>query len=169
MEVFAWAGDPTTFIRPCVDGCRKTGSFCEGSNNMCFARHRVPSEIWANGQRTPLCSACCSQREECHFCRKVHLCAPFKWPKNKSSTVTVSLGPRAGNRETVPDGMELTEMEHTRLGCGLDKDGNVDMAAVAVHDLVAKKLAQKGLLMQVFSLGKSWRRSPRVLRSYVSP
>ncbi len=34
----------------------------------------------------------------------------------------------------------------------LDKDGNVDMAAVAVHDLVAKKLAQEGLLMQVISL-----------------
>ncbi len=56
-----------------------------------------------------------------------------------------------GAKWPVPDGMVHNEAEQTRLGRALDKDGSVDMAAVAVHDLVSNKLAQEGLLMQVLS------------------
>ncbi len=85
-------------------------------------------------------------------------------PRNPSSTVTMSQpdSPRTGLSHVlalvngakwpVPDGMEPTYLEQRGWGaCSIIKDGNVDMAAVAAHDPVAKKFAQEGRLMQVLS------------------
>ena len=47
-----------------------------------------------------------------------------------------------GAKWPVPQGMEFHEVDRARLDRVLDKDGKVDMAAVAVHDPVAKKLTQ---------------------------
>ncbi len=67
-----------------------------------------------------------------HLCLVLRACAlGAKWP--------------------IPQGMEFTEDESARLKRVLDKDGNLDMAAVAEHDPVAKKLVQGGMLMEVLS------------------
>ena len=55
-------GDEAMFLRPCVDCGRHTGNFCETldqvghagwQGGVCIAEDRVPSEEWAEGQRTP--------------------------------------------------------------------------------------------------------------------
>ena len=51
MEVLA-AGSATMLCRPCVDCGLYTGRFCD----HCLAKDRIPSEEWAPGQLTPLCS-----------------------------------------------------------------------------------------------------------------
>ena len=74
MEVLA-VGSAEMLCRPCVDCGQYTGSFCEG----CFASDRIPSEEWASGQMTPLCSVCDESRGACHYCHRVSLCRPFAW------------------------------------------------------------------------------------------
>ena len=73
-------GDPEILLRPCVDCGLVTGRFCDGPEGetgpQCFASVRVPSERWAQNQRTPLCSKCDWARGKCHFCRGVQMCTP---------------------------------------------------------------------------------------------
>ena len=54
-----------------------------------------------------------------------------------------------GAKWPVPDGMVLNDKEQARLDRVVDKAGNMDMAAVAANDPVAKRLALEGILMQV--------------------
>ena len=56
MEVLAW-GDKEMLCRPCVECGLMTDRFCD----YCRARDRCPSEEWADGQMTPLCSYCDKQ------------------------------------------------------------------------------------------------------------
>ena len=70
-EVLAW-GDESMLCRPCVDCGVKTVRFCA----FCHAADRVPSEEWADGQMTPLCSRCDWAHGECHFCRGLSWCMP---------------------------------------------------------------------------------------------
>ena len=78
-------GDPAQLLRPCVDCGLLTGNFCETmaqaghaewQGGVCLAADRVPTEVWASGQRTPLCSRCEDQHGACRFCRRVHSCTP---------------------------------------------------------------------------------------------
>ena len=71
MEVLAF-GSESLLCRPCVDCGVKTGRFCD----FCYAADNVPSERWAEGQRTPFCSKCDNEHEECHFCRGIAWCTP---------------------------------------------------------------------------------------------
>ena len=68
-------GDSQLLCRPCVDCGKYTGCYCDD----CLAAERVPSEDWANGQQTPLCSVCDGIHGKCHYCRGVHLARPFAW------------------------------------------------------------------------------------------
>ena len=77
MEIVA-AGDPELLYRPCVDCGQFTGNFCEG-HGRCIAAEKIPSEVWATGQHTPLCSTCEGRFGACHFCRKIPKCRPFAW------------------------------------------------------------------------------------------
>ena len=71
LQVYAH-GTKEMLCRPCVDcGCW-TGRFCD----HCFAVERDPKGVWAEGQRTPLCSTCDDKHDACHFCRGLHLCVP---------------------------------------------------------------------------------------------
>ena len=82
--------------RPCVDCGKKTGNYCpspiqlghgEDQGGECFAEDRVPSEPWAEDQKTPLCEKCYDNHGSCHFCRQVHSCTPFTWePKTRDSS-----------------------------------------------------------------------------------
>ena len=56
--------DTKTLCRPCVDCGLYTGRYCD----FCQAESRLPNEVWARGQMTPLCSVCDNQRRRCHFC-----------------------------------------------------------------------------------------------------
>ena len=71
------AGSEETLNRPCVDCGLVTGNFCDGIVEECFAALRLPSQEWATGQRTPLCSVCESNSQVCHYCRGVPHCTPF--------------------------------------------------------------------------------------------
>ena len=84
MEVLA-TGDEALLVRPCVDCGRRTGNFCETpaqaghtgwEGGICLAAKHIPSEEWAPGQRTPLCSACEHIHGACHVCRRVSMCTP---------------------------------------------------------------------------------------------
>ena len=75
VDVLAW-GDVETLVRPCVDCGLRTGWFCDGLERPCFARHWLPKELWARGQRTPLCSRCERLRGTCHYCRRVQSATP---------------------------------------------------------------------------------------------
>ena len=61
-------GDYDVLCRPCVDCGKRTGRYCD----RCFAADRLPKEVWAAGQRTPLCTSCDNEYDECHFCRGLH-------------------------------------------------------------------------------------------------
>ena len=71
LEVLCQAPQEVLY-RPCVDCGKYTGRFCD----FCLAVERVPSEQWANGQHTPLCSKC-DERHACHFCLEIDWCQPF--------------------------------------------------------------------------------------------
>ena len=81
VEVLA-VGDEKMLCRPCVDCGLRTGRFCD----FCLAADRMPSEVWAEGQLTPLCGACeakpwgpdGSSEGCCHFCRGVSMARPFE-------------------------------------------------------------------------------------------
>ena len=74
LEVTA-VGDKETLIRGCVDCGLFTGRFCD----YCYAKERVPTERWAKGQLTPLCSKCDNAHGSCHFCRNLKWCTPPSW------------------------------------------------------------------------------------------
>ena len=71
MTVLA-VGDAEMLTRPCVDCGLVTGRFCD----YCYAKDRVPSEEWAEGQLTPLCSTCDWKFGMCHFCKGLVWCVP---------------------------------------------------------------------------------------------
>ena len=62
LEVLAM-GDAEILARPCVDCGLVTGCYCDS----CIASERMPGEMWAKGQMTPLCSSCDRERGACHF------------------------------------------------------------------------------------------------------
>ena len=70
--VIAWSDNPDILFRPCVDCGLKTGYFCD----FCKAKDRLPNEVWADNQFTPLCTRCDHMYYACHFCRKTIWCAP---------------------------------------------------------------------------------------------
>ena len=74
LEVLCF-GDKETLYRPCVDCGRYTGRYCD----YCLAADRIPSETWAPGQATPLCSSCDDNYDRCHYCRGIHMARPFTW------------------------------------------------------------------------------------------
>ena len=64
-EILCGSDEPAMLVRPCVDCGLITGRFCDGPRLSptgryidCFAADRCPTERWAQGQRTPLCSRC---------------------------------------------------------------------------------------------------------------
>ena len=71
MEVLAF-GDEQMLIRPCVDCGLYTGRYCD----FCRAEDRLPNEVWATNQCTPLCSSCDNTHDCCHFCRGLQWCTP---------------------------------------------------------------------------------------------
>ena len=81
LQVLSWTDGP----RPCVDCGRVTGNFCETllqmghalwQGGVCLAANRIPSEPWAEDQRTPLCTSCERRHGACRFCRGVYGCTP---------------------------------------------------------------------------------------------
>ncbi|CAE7278367.1 unnamed protein product [Symbiodinium sp. CCMP2592] len=69
-------GSYNELCRPCVDCGLYTGSYCDGDSEDCFAADRVPSEQWADNQRTPLCTACDRRHDMCRFCRGIPWATP---------------------------------------------------------------------------------------------
>ena len=65
-------GSLEVLARPCVDCGLITGSFCD----KCLAVSRMPEEVWAEGQHTPLCNDCDDRHRRCHYCRHQVWCAP---------------------------------------------------------------------------------------------
>ena len=63
-EVLAREGEEM-LCRPCVDCGLRTGRFCD----RCRAADRMPNEMWAVEQMTPLCSRCKYRHHRCHVCR----------------------------------------------------------------------------------------------------
>jgi hypothetical protein len=72
-------GSEDELCRPCVDCGLVAGRFCDGeevetskgvwSGAPCFAKDRLPTQIWVDNQRTPLCSRCDSLHGKCCYCR----------------------------------------------------------------------------------------------------
>ena len=65
-------GAAEMFNRPCVDCGLFTGDFCD----YCEAADRMPNEVWAPNQGTPLCSRCDDKHDACHYCRGQLWCTP---------------------------------------------------------------------------------------------
>ena len=59
----------------CVDCGRRTGNYCD----FCLAKDRIPDAAWGEQQRTPLCTDCDRQHDQCHFCRNQVWCVPPTW------------------------------------------------------------------------------------------
>ena len=64
LHVLAMGDD---LVRACVDCGRRTGNFCETmlqcghvywQGEVCLGVRWIPTERWAEGQVTPLCTAC---------------------------------------------------------------------------------------------------------------
>ena len=86
LQVMAASEDPSIFRRPCVDCGLITSIYCD----YCFAMDRLPSEVWENGQYTPLCSSCDKRFDMCHDCRGIHWATPPPWKESdKSDGVTM--------------------------------------------------------------------------------
>ena len=64
MQIVAF-GTPEELTRPCVDCGDATTDFCE----YCFAADRMPNQVWAQNQATPLCMTCDKKHDKCNFCR----------------------------------------------------------------------------------------------------
>ena len=73
-KVYA-TGSEAMLIRPCVDCGRRTGCYCD----YCKAVDRAPGEVWAPGQKTPLCTACDSEHGACHICKRQAWCVQPAW------------------------------------------------------------------------------------------
>ena len=76
---FATEDDPKILYRQCVDCGVRTGRFCD----WCRAVDRFPQgdatgRGWADGQLTPLCSACDNARARCHFCLDIWVTKPVE-------------------------------------------------------------------------------------------
>jgi len=65
MQIVAF-GTPEELTRPCVDCGNATTNFCE----YCFAADRMPNQVWAQNQATPLCMTCDKKHDKCRFCRE---------------------------------------------------------------------------------------------------
>ena len=65
-------GSLEVLARPCVDCGLITRSFC----GFCVAESRMPEDVWAEGQRTPLCHSCDRRHDMCHYCRNQVWCVP---------------------------------------------------------------------------------------------
>ena len=111
MEVLCF-GSVELLNRPCVDCGQWTGRFCD----YCYAVDRLPSEQWANGQLTPLCSACDNARDSCHYCRGVQWCIPFSW----------------GVKPTVPADTESSTDNDKEATVPVDKEPPVKESTVPV-------------------------------------
>ena len=84
----AAAGVPATLCRPCEDCGLITGRFCDS----CFAIDRVPSEVWAAGQLTPLCSSCRNRYGKCHYCRGMTWVTEPPWTEVKEAAMRAPHG-----------------------------------------------------------------------------
>ena len=91
MEVLAF-GSKEMLTRPCVDCGVVTGRFCD----WCFAEDRCPTEQWAAGQMTPLCSYCDNTHNACHFCRRQSWCVPPPSTQRPSTRTTSTNAASAG-------------------------------------------------------------------------
>ena len=87
MQVLA-TGSEEMLNRPCVDCGLITGRFCD----YCLASDRMPGEVWAAGQMTPLCSYCDNKHDACHFCRGQTWCTP---PPHRQTEPAIDNGDRA--------------------------------------------------------------------------
>ena len=81
LEVFA-TGSEEVLSRPCVDCSLVTGCFCD----HCRAADRLPGEVWADNQMTPLCTHCDRKHGACHFCRGQIWCVPPPSTQAKRTT-----------------------------------------------------------------------------------
>ena len=72
IDVIAFAEDENILCRPCVDCGLRSGCFCD----FCKAKDRLPNEVWADNQYTPLCTRCDRMHDAFHFCRNQRWCAP---------------------------------------------------------------------------------------------
>ena len=108
MEVLCF-GSLEQLNRPCVDCGQWTGRFCD----YCYAVDRLPSEQWADGQLTPLCSACDNARDSCHYCRGVQWCSPFPWGQNPTVPADTESSTDSDEESTVPVDKEPPVKEST--------------------------------------------------------
>ena len=84
----AAAGVPATLCRPCEDCGLITGRFCDS----CFAIDRVPSEVWAASQLTPLSSSCRNRYGKCHYCRGMTWVTAPPWTEVKEAAMRAPHG-----------------------------------------------------------------------------
>ena len=67
MQILSYGHSPNIFTRPCVDCGRVTHCFCD----FCTAKQRMPRDVWAEQQRTPLCPVCDERYGRCHYSQRV--------------------------------------------------------------------------------------------------
>ena len=84
----AAGGLPSTLCRPCVDCGLVTACCC----NYCFAIDRVPTEVWAAGQFTPLCAGCRNRYGKCHYCRGITWVTAPPWTEVKEAAMRAPHG-----------------------------------------------------------------------------
>ena len=79
-------GSESELYRPCTTCGVWTGNFCETplqqgkglwQGGVCLAAVHIPTERWAPGQRTPLCSKCEARDGACRYCLRISGCTPF--------------------------------------------------------------------------------------------
>ena len=132
MEILA-GGDAEVLCRPCVDCGVRTGSFCD----FCEAADRIPSEEWAEGQMTPLCTICDRIHDECHFCRDLPWCTPPTQPFHSQQREQETVQARLPREEVsfVMDGIgggarpssTVCPALPDQVGEGLERVGNIKM------------------------------------------
>ena len=67
LHILAACSSPSP---PCVDCSSRTGNFCDGFDDDCFAELNLPDGDWGYGQRTPFCTPCEDKKMRCKFCRR---------------------------------------------------------------------------------------------------
>ena len=118
----AAAGVPATLCRPCEDCGLITGRFCDS----CFAIDRVPSEVWAASQLTPLSSSCRNRYGKCHYCRGMTWVTAPPWTEVKEAAMRAPHGSASSSYGIPADAKACAGLISLRVGTPLRLSRNLD-------------------------------------------
>ena len=116
------AGDIETLYRPCVDCGQITGCYCD----FCLGKDRHPSDVWADGQRTPLCTRCDAKHGQCHYCRGIQWATPHPHGRSHIDIIRAQQ-----QQQQQHPGMSREERDEWKEVAALRRDAGWSEASIA--------------------------------------